>query len=152
MGRGNIYIFVDDIYVFDILFWIIHTIYLSGFLGSLSLSTSLLISPITISFCRRKSTRVTAVLGGLVTSLGCLFASFAVQYHQLVLSYGVILGMHHIDMTSMIEILYVQVLVLVSQETLQQSWWGSTSRRRGSWWRYSWCLGVGWACLSCPRC
>ena len=61
------------------------------------MSTSLLISPITISFCRRKSTRVTAVLGGLVTSLGCLFASFAVQYHQLVLSYGVILGRWHVN-------------------------------------------------------
>ena len=68
------------------------TVFISGILGSISLSTSLLISPITISFCRHKSTRVTAVLGGLVTSLGCLFASFAVQYHQLVLSYGVILG------------------------------------------------------------
>jgi cyanate permease len=64
----------------------------AGFVGGLSLSISLLISPITISFCRRKSTRLTAVLGGLVTALGCLFASFAMQFHQLVLSYGLVLG------------------------------------------------------------
>jgi len=64
----------------------------TGFLGALSLTISLLISPITISFCRRKSTRLTAVLGGLVTSLGCLFASFAGQFHQVVLSYGLVLG------------------------------------------------------------
>ena len=73
-----------------------HTIYVSnlvsGSLCALPLSVSLLISPVTISFCRRKSTRLTAVLGGLVTSLGCLFASFAIQFHQLVLSYGILLG------------------------------------------------------------
>ena len=32
------------------------------------------------------------MLGGLVTSLGCLFSSFAGQFHQLVLSYGLVLG------------------------------------------------------------
>ena len=65
---------------------------LPGLLGSLPLSISLLMSPLTVSYCRRRSIRLTAVLGGLVASLACLFASFAVQYHQLVLSYGIILG------------------------------------------------------------
>ena len=53
---------------------------------------SLLLSPITISFCRRKSTRLTAVVGGLVTALGCLFTSFSTQFHQLFFSYGTIVG------------------------------------------------------------
>ena len=65
---------------------------LLGLLGCLPLSISLLMSPLTVSYCRKKSIRLTAVLGGLVTSLACLFASFAVQYHQVVLSYGIILG------------------------------------------------------------
>lgn len=53
---------------------------------------SLLASPIIIAFCRRKSTRLTAVMGGLVTALGCLFTSFASQFHQLFLSYGLVVG------------------------------------------------------------
>ena len=57
------------------------------------MSVSLLMSPLTVSYCRRKSIRLTAVLGGLISSLACLFASFALQYHQLVLSYGFILGL-----------------------------------------------------------
>ena len=65
---------------------------LLGLLGCLPLSISLLMSPLTVSYCRKKSIRLTAVLGGLVSSLACLFASFAVQYHQVVLSYGIILG------------------------------------------------------------
>jgi len=65
---------------------------LAGVLGSLSVSVSLLISPLTIGICRRKSTRVTAVMGGLVVALGCLFSSFASQFHQLYLSYGIMLG------------------------------------------------------------
>ena len=37
-----------------------------------------------ISTCgRRKSTRLVAVAGGLVTALGCLFTSFASQWHQV---------------------------------------------------------------------
>ena len=52
------------------------------------MSVSLLLSPLTVSYCRRKSIRITAVLGGLVSSLACLFASFALQYHQLVLREG----------------------------------------------------------------
>ena len=33
-----------------------------------------------------------AVMGGLVTALGCLFTSFASQFHQLFFSYGTIIG------------------------------------------------------------
>ena len=58
----------------------------------MSTAVSLLISPITISFARRKSTRLTAVMGGLVTALGCLFTSFATQFHQLFFSYGAVIG------------------------------------------------------------
>ena len=61
-------------------------------LGSLSICISLLISPLTIAICRRKSTRLTAVVGGLITSLGLLFTSFASQFHQLFFSYGIMLG------------------------------------------------------------
>jgi hypothetical protein len=58
----------------------------------MSTAVALFVSPVTISFCRRKSTRVTAVLGGLVTALGCLFTSFATQFHQLFFSYGTVIG------------------------------------------------------------
>ncbi|XP_059083393.1 monocarboxylate transporter 2-like isoform X1 [Tigriopus californicus] len=64
----------------------------SSWLGALSLSTSLFISPMTIAICRRKSTRLTAVLGGLITALACLFTSFASQFHQLFFSYGLMMG------------------------------------------------------------
>ncbi|XP_045125232.1 monocarboxylate transporter 10-like isoform X3 [Portunus trituberculatus] len=65
---------------------------LVGWLGGLSTSLALFISPITIGVCRRNSTRLTAVLGGLVTALGCLFTSFASQFHQLFFSYGTVIG------------------------------------------------------------
>ena len=64
----------------------------SGWLGATSTCISLLISPITIGVCRRKSTRLTAVMGGLITSLGCLFTSFAGQFHQMFISYGIMIG------------------------------------------------------------
>nr|XP_034172966.1 uncharacterized protein LOC117600955 isoform X3 [Osmia lignaria] len=64
----------------------------SGWLGAMSTGVALLVSPVTIAFCRRKSTRLTAVLGGLVTALGCLFTSFASQFHQLFFSYGAVVG------------------------------------------------------------
>jgi len=64
----------------------------TGWLGALSPSISLLMSPVTIAFCRRKSTRLTAVIGGLVSALGCLFTSFASQFHQVFFSYGIIIG------------------------------------------------------------
>ncbi|KZC04148.1 Monocarboxylate transporter 8, partial [Dufourea novaeangliae] len=63
-----------------------------GWLGAMSTGVALLVSPVTIAFCRRKSTRLTAVLGGLVTALGCLFTSFASQFHQLFFSYGTVVG------------------------------------------------------------
>ncbi|XP_064489040.1 monocarboxylate transporter 10-like isoform X2 [Ornithodoros turicata] len=61
-------------------------------LGAMSTSTALFLSPAVIGACRRKSTRLVAVLGGLVAALGCLFTSFASQFHQLFFSYGVVLG------------------------------------------------------------
>lgn len=67
-------------------------LFFSGWLGALSTSVALLVSPVTIAFCRRKSTRLTAVMGGLVAALGCLFTSFATQFHQLFFSYGTVVG------------------------------------------------------------
>lgn len=61
---------------------------LSGCLGALSAGVALALSPVTVALCVRKSTRVTAVVGGLVAALGCLFTSFATQFHQLFFSYG----------------------------------------------------------------
>ncbi|XP_042147155.1 monocarboxylate transporter 8-like [Ixodes scapularis] len=61
-------------------------------LGSLSLCSSFFISPVVVAWCRRKSTRLTAVLGGLVAALGCLFTSFASQFHQALFSYGLVLA------------------------------------------------------------
>jgi len=65
----------------------------SGWLGAVSIGISLLFSPIWVSICKRKSTRLAAVFGGLIASLGCLFTSFASQFHQLFISYGAFLGM-----------------------------------------------------------
>lgn len=59
-----------------------------GIIGSLSICVALLISPVAIAFCRRKSTRLLAVIGGLIMTLGCLFTSFAQQFHQVLFSYG----------------------------------------------------------------
>ena len=56
------------------------------------MALSWLLSPLTIAICRRKSTRLTAVLGGLVAALGLLFTSFASRFHQLFISYGTIFG------------------------------------------------------------
>lgn len=62
--------------------------FVSGCLGALSAGVALALSPVTVALCVRKSTRVTAVVGGLVAALGCLFTSFATQFHQLFFSYG----------------------------------------------------------------
>lgn len=64
----------------------------SGALAGLSLCCASLLSPVIVAWCRRKSTRLTAVFGGLVAALGLLFTSFASQFHQLFLSYGLVLG------------------------------------------------------------
>ncbi|XP_067126098.1 monocarboxylate transporter 10-like isoform X1 [Centruroides vittatus] len=61
-------------------------------LGAMSTSVTLFLSPVIIAVCRRKSTRLLAVLGGLVTTLGYLFTSFASQFHQLYFSYGIVVG------------------------------------------------------------
>ncbi|XP_050536933.1 monocarboxylate transporter 10-like isoform X3 [Daktulosphaira vitifoliae] len=68
------------------------TVIPAGWLGAMSTGVALLLSPVTIAFCRRKSTRLTAVMGGLITALGCLFTSFATQFHQLFFSYGTVIG------------------------------------------------------------
>ena len=56
------------------------------------MSVSLFLSPLTVAICKRKSTRITAVVGGLILSLGCLFTSFASQFHQIIFSYGLVIG------------------------------------------------------------
>ncbi|XP_026319029.1 monocarboxylate transporter 2-like [Hyposmocoma kahamanoa] len=67
-------------------------LYTHGCLGALSAGVALALSPVTVALCVRKSTRVTAVVGGLVAALGCLFTSFATQFHQLFFSYGTVIG------------------------------------------------------------
>ncbi|XP_072932724.1 monocarboxylate transporter 10-like isoform X2 [Epargyreus clarus] len=64
----------------------------AGCLGALSAGVALALSPVTVALCVRKSTRVTAVVGGLIAALGCLFTSFATQFHQLFFSYGTVVG------------------------------------------------------------
>uniref|UniRef100_A0AAG5DSK7 Major facilitator superfamily (MFS) profile domain-containing protein n=1 Tax=Anopheles atroparvus TaxID=41427 RepID=A0AAG5DSK7_ANOAO len=64
----------------------------AGWLGPASWAMSLFSATIVVALCRRKSTRLTAVLGGLVLALGILFTSFATQLHQVAFSYGVIVG------------------------------------------------------------
>lgn len=60
----------------------------AGWLGASSWAVSMFATPVVVALCRRKSTRLTAVIGGLVLALGILFASFATQLHQVALSYG----------------------------------------------------------------
>lgn len=59
-----------------------------GWLGAASWASSMFAAPIIIALCRRKSTRLTAVIGGLVLALGILFTSFATLLHQVAFSYG----------------------------------------------------------------
>jgi uncharacterized membrane protein len=54
-----------------------------------SLSVSQLVSPLVIAVCRRKSTRLTSVIGGLIAALGCLFTSFATEFHQVPIVLGI---------------------------------------------------------------
>ncbi|XP_060522678.1 monocarboxylate transporter 2-like [Cylas formicarius] len=65
----------------------------TAWLGALCLCVSFTTSPLIVAICRRKSTRLASVLGGLVLALACLFTSFAVKFHQALLSYGLVLGM-----------------------------------------------------------
>ncbi|XP_076365105.1 monocarboxylate transporter 10-like [Tachypleus tridentatus] len=61
-------------------------------LGTFSTCIALFLSPVIMAICRRRSARLIAVLGGLITALGCLFTSFASQFHQLFVSYGLFVG------------------------------------------------------------
>ncbi|XP_061392050.1 uncharacterized protein LOC133327549 [Musca vetustissima] len=61
-------------------------------LGALSWSISMLVAPFVETLCRRKSTRLLAVVGGLVLSLGILFTSFATEVDQVIFSYGFVFG------------------------------------------------------------
>ncbi len=54
-------------------------------IGSTSLALSHVLAPLLVALCRRKSTRLTSVVGGLVLALAVLFASFARQFHQVFL-------------------------------------------------------------------
>lgn len=65
-----------------------HSILSIDWLGAASWAVSMFSAPVIIALCRRKSTRLTAVIGGLVLALGILFTSFATLYHQVALSYG----------------------------------------------------------------
>ncbi|XP_046836614.1 monocarboxylate transporter 10-like isoform X2 [Vespa crabro] len=60
--------------------------------GALSAAVSRGSAPLVVGACRRGSTRLTAVIGGLVLALASLFTSFALQMHQVLLSYGLVLG------------------------------------------------------------
>ncbi|XP_066139576.1 monocarboxylate transporter 2-like isoform X1 [Euwallacea fornicatus] len=65
----------------------------TAWLGALCLCVSFTTSPLIVAVCRRKSTRLASVIGGLVMALACLFTSFAVKFHQALLSYGLVLGL-----------------------------------------------------------
>nr|XP_022921215.1 monocarboxylate transporter 2-like [Onthophagus taurus] len=65
----------------------------TAWMGALSISISLISSPIILAISRRKSTRLAALFGGLILTLSCLFTSFATQFHQTLLSYGLMLGL-----------------------------------------------------------
>ncbi|XP_015113818.1 monocarboxylate transporter 10 [Diachasma alloeum] len=60
--------------------------------GALSAAVSRGSAPLVVGACRRGSTRLTAVIGGFVFALASLFTSFALHMHQVVISYGLVLG------------------------------------------------------------
>ncbi|KZC11886.1 Monocarboxylate transporter 14 [Dufourea novaeangliae] len=60
--------------------------------GALSAAVSRGSAPLVVCACRRGNTRLTAVIGGLVLALASLVTSFAVELHQVLLSYGLVLG------------------------------------------------------------
>lgn len=59
----------------------------SAWIGATNLGLSHFLAPLLVALCRRKSTRLTAVVGGLVMALALLFASFARFFHQIFLRY-----------------------------------------------------------------
>lgn len=48
----------------------------------------MVLTPFIDTLSRRKSTRLLAVVGGLIMSLGILFTSFATEVDQMIFSYG----------------------------------------------------------------
>ena len=62
-------------------------IFFSVWIGSTNLAVSHLSAPFLVALCRRKSVRLTAVVGGLVMTLSLLFASFAKHFDQIFLRY-----------------------------------------------------------------
>ena len=65
---------------------------ITGCLAATLFFVSLAISPAVFLFCRKKSTRLTAVVGGLIVTLGILFTSFAQNMPQLFFSHGTVIG------------------------------------------------------------
>jgi len=65
----------------------------SAWVGVTNLAISYGITPLLVAFCRRKSTRLTAVVGGLTMALAILFASFAKELHQVMISFGLLFGL-----------------------------------------------------------
>ena len=61
--------------------------------GSSGYGVALLLCPLVVAICRRKSTRLLAVIGGLVSALGCLFMSFSVELHQIFVSYTMVMSL-----------------------------------------------------------
>ncbi|CAH1800176.1 unnamed protein product [Owenia fusiformis] len=62
----------------------------AAWLASLSYSFHFLIQPLVIAICQRKSTRLYAVIGGLILSLGFLFLGFSTKLHEIFISSTVI--------------------------------------------------------------
>ncbi|XP_025264409.1 monocarboxylate transporter 4 isoform X2 [Camponotus floridanus] len=85
LAFGLLYLYavrhLGDVYLMDIV-WA----------GALSAAVSRGSAPLVVGACRRGNTRLTAVIGGLVLALASLFTSFALQMHQVLLSYGLVLG------------------------------------------------------------
>lgn len=59
----------------------------SEWIGAGSWAVSMLAASFVVALCRKKSTRLMAVIGGLVLALGILFTSFATMFHQVAISY-----------------------------------------------------------------
>ena len=96
-------------------------LFFTASLGALSMSLGLFLSPIIVGICKRKSTRLTAVIGGLVLSLGCLFSSFANQFHQLYFSHAVMTGKKWLSRTACCARLAIYLAVKKWQISLPMS-------------------------------